>query len=818
MKSLHNMKHHSWSAVACLVLLGMLFLSLNTTNSTFQAKTNSTIATSRIPAGMIAIWSGSLSSIPAGWSLCNGSGGTPDLTDRFPVSTGYSEEPGEALGTSTHSHVYNQIPYHDHGGLTSASGDHVHFLPQVESTGSTTNAVFNQPQNPAATTTVLTAPAGSHAHTLDFTGLASGSTEMAPNLPPYYKAAYIRSTTELDILPLGIIVLWTGVVASIPSGWALCDGTTLTPDLTSSFVLGVSNGENPGLTGGSLLHNHTYNQVPYHTHVLNASGEHEHTVQVTVNFASSTSYFPQVEHVISPTARSTAIAGSHTHTIPNDGVSSPETDDDGSFNTLPPYYEVAFIMKVLPVPIIPKGIIFMWTGTLASIPAGWHPCNGTGSTPDLANQFVRGVGPAADPGSKGGFSSHNHIYSTIPTHTHTAATDGAHVHGLTFEPSYPTTQLAEAYRDYLGSSPVTDRATNPEGDHVHSIDPEGSPVCNTEFEAVLPPYYKVVFVMSMDEPPAVTNVEILNGILTANTTVNLSQIAWTLNDPDGPEMHVTWRFYLNGVVQPQFDGLYVPHAYTNKSQVWYARVTPFDGLKYGLTVQSNNVTIINSKPVASSAAITPASPTSNDSLSLAWQYADADNDVQQQARIRWFKNNVSQPTFDNQTTISKANLVYGDKWNASVEPYDGEELGAMVWSQKVTIGNADPVITHPGDISYQVGQTGNTITWNVTDANVLGQNYSIFRNSVSILNNTWTPGVAFNISVDGLGAGSYTYLIIARDGLGAQVTDQVLVTVTALPPPPPPAAVDGPGFAMILLGSLTGIAIVVLGTRKVRHN
>ena len=41
-----------------------------------------------IPTGAILLWSGSIGSIPAGWYLCNGSNGTPDLRDRFVVGAG----------------------------------------------------------------------------------------------------------------------------------------------------------------------------------------------------------------------------------------------------------------------------------------------------------------------------------------------------------------------------------------------------------------------------------------------------------------------------------------------------------------------------------------------------------------------------------------------------------------------------------------------------------------------------------------------------------------------------------------------------------
>ena len=45
-------------------------------------------AATPIPSGGIFLWSGSIGSIPAGYVLCNGSNGTPDLRNRFIVGAG----------------------------------------------------------------------------------------------------------------------------------------------------------------------------------------------------------------------------------------------------------------------------------------------------------------------------------------------------------------------------------------------------------------------------------------------------------------------------------------------------------------------------------------------------------------------------------------------------------------------------------------------------------------------------------------------------------------------------------------------------------
>jgi len=54
-------------------------------------------AAGNIPQGGIIMWSGTNASIPTGWALCNGSNGTPDLTDKFVISvSSMAENPGTA--------------------------------------------------------------------------------------------------------------------------------------------------------------------------------------------------------------------------------------------------------------------------------------------------------------------------------------------------------------------------------------------------------------------------------------------------------------------------------------------------------------------------------------------------------------------------------------------------------------------------------------------------------------------------------------------------------------------------------------------------
>lgn len=119
-----------------------------------------------IPAGVIVMWSGSVETIPAGWALCNGSNGTPDLRDRFVAGAGNTYTPGQSGGASQITLTVAQLPAHTHNfaagiGNTNPFGDGV---PMTSSSNSG-----------AVTKTTASAGSGSPVNIL----------------PPYYALAYI---------------------------------------------------------------------------------------------------------------------------------------------------------------------------------------------------------------------------------------------------------------------------------------------------------------------------------------------------------------------------------------------------------------------------------------------------------------------------------------------------------------------------------------------------------------------------------------------------------------------------------------------------
>jgi hypothetical protein len=100
--------------------------------------------------------------------------------------------------------------------------------------------------------------------------------------------------------------------------------------------------------------------------------------------------------------------------------------------------------------VIPVGGIIMWSGSLFSIPANYHLCDGTSGTPDLRDRFVVGAGGVSFGLSQigGGVNTssdgaHTHVSSTTDVqgaHTHSVSgtgligstdTQGSHSHGGT---------------------------------------------------------------------------------------------------------------------------------------------------------------------------------------------------------------------------------------------------------------------------------------------------------------------------------------------------------------------------------------------------
>jgi microcystin-dependent protein len=186
------------------------------------------------------------------------------------------------------------------------------------------------------------------------------------------------------ILPVGGIILWSGSVAAIPANWALCDGTSGTPNLMDRFVVGAGSTYAVAATGGAATVTLDDTQIPAHSHTADgnltaaSAGAHTHTGTTSnKSLTGSATYIAETwanfgvgsgiiskeggygndgtpDHTDSSSTGKLNIDASHDHTFTTASGGAHTHDITGStantggglaHENLPPYYALAYIMR-----------------------------------------------------------------------------------------------------------------------------------------------------------------------------------------------------------------------------------------------------------------------------------------------------------------------------------------------------------------------------------------------------------------------------------------------------------------------------------------
>jgi microcystin-dependent protein len=170
----------------------------------------------------------------------------------------------------------------------------------------------------------------------EVSGLAElkGGAEVTGNLgvTATVTATNINATAKIKeggnaLIPKGVIVMWTGTTA--PAGWALCDGNNGTPNLKGRFIVGYDPGDtdynavnvSPGKTGGEKTHTLSVPEMPSHSHTWLHGTEQDDSG----SGGSNREY--------------TQAGGSDSGVIQ-------ATGGGGAHENRPPYYTLAYIMKL----------------------------------------------------------------------------------------------------------------------------------------------------------------------------------------------------------------------------------------------------------------------------------------------------------------------------------------------------------------------------------------------------------------------------------------------------------------------------------------
>lgn len=187
-------------------------------------------------------------------------------------------------------------------------------------------------------------------------------------------ASLVTQIANFSAIPIGCIIMWSGSISTIPSGWRLCDGTNNTPDLRDKFVIGARSDSTYSAstfvtaadtkTGGNkdsvvVLHGHTATSTATSSGSMTSDSD-SWTATITgtdTGFAVSGSAYltggasnrsNSTNQVFEYDTFTISHSHAHTHTPTISTVVSTTVTDQGTSGTnrnLPPYYSLAFIMK-----------------------------------------------------------------------------------------------------------------------------------------------------------------------------------------------------------------------------------------------------------------------------------------------------------------------------------------------------------------------------------------------------------------------------------------------------------------------------------------
>ena len=176
-----------------------------------------------------------------------------------------------------------------------------------------------------STAGVLTfsAPSASDAITIASTGIVT-----IPNI------------SSGSFVPIGGIVMYSGLVGSLPVNWRVCDGTSGTPDLRDRFIIG-SGSFTLGTTGGSS--NIATSNLPAHNHGISDPG-HAHNVVLSGMFNNGDNGIAIVYAGQGSGGAGLRFSDPNAAQTTTTGITT--TNTGGSVAYYPPFYSLAYIMRM----------------------------------------------------------------------------------------------------------------------------------------------------------------------------------------------------------------------------------------------------------------------------------------------------------------------------------------------------------------------------------------------------------------------------------------------------------------------------------------
>jgi microcystin-dependent protein len=156
----------------------------------------------------------------------------------------------------------------------------------------------------------------SPSHSLEVVGTGYISSSLNVSGTAYLGGLSVGAVSYCHV-PSFVIVMWYGTALTVPTGWAICDGTNGTPDLRDRFVVGVGTSYALSATGGRSTVTLTGTELPAHTHTgtTAAGGSHTHTGSTNAGDGSH-------RHNMTVYLRTAGVSGTNT----NQATGAPNTN------------------------------------------------------------------------------------------------------------------------------------------------------------------------------------------------------------------------------------------------------------------------------------------------------------------------------------------------------------------------------------------------------------------------------------------------------------------------------------------------------------
>jgi len=405
-----------------------------------------------LSGSLIIFWNGTDADIPVGWSR------KAELDGYYLKGIETSGCNPGTIGGGAHTH-------------TSGSHNHTQAAHTHGASSSTEGGVWSE-------TSAGADLSGPHSHTTTIgnttaTNVQNNGLTIASSISqPSFTTLIAVNPSTAEGIPLNGIVYY--INEDMPTGFKICDGNNGTPNLLSKFIKIPDAGHSAGELGGGT---HTHSTTS-HTHAQN---QHRHTINLSSKTADKADAGTGAEggadsphgHATANTEYKTAVNSSSTVSM--------------SSETLEPPYNTLIAVQNQESESLPTGIICMFIGLLEDIPVGWVLCDGTNSTPDLTDKFVKTAITTAGVGVTGGSIVHSHTANThthgTTSHNHTGTSGKADASSISNYVYGPTLELVS-------------------GDHTHDITISNSSQTNYSATVIIndstadtrPPFYEVAYI------------------------------------------------------------------------------------------------------------------------------------------------------------------------------------------------------------------------------------------------------------------------------------------------------------------------------------